>query len=108
VQLYSYPGDYVKQCPTVERVAETLMKFKQDVFAIPDMIRPCGPRRAHVRLGAPIDVAAALKSAGKPRHAAVALTTELENRIQGLLDALGPGRPMPATDRSTTVPQPIP
>jgi hypothetical protein len=100
IQLYSYPGDYVKECPTVERVAETLMKFEQDVFAIAEMIRPRGPRRASVRLGAPIDVGSALTSAAKPRRAAVALTTELEGRIQGLLDALGPGRPMPATDRS--------
>jgi hypothetical protein len=95
VQLYSYPGDYVKECPTVERVAETLMKFEQDVFEIPDMIRPCGPRRALVRLGAPIDAGAALKSAGKPRHAVPALTTELERSMQGLLDALGTGRPLP-------------
>jgi hypothetical protein len=96
VQLYSYPGDYVKECPTVERVAETLMKFEQDVFGISEMIRPRGPRRALVRLGAAIDVGAALKAAGKPRHAAVTLTTELEHRIQDLLDALGPGRPLPA------------
>jgi 1-acyl-sn-glycerol-3-phosphate acyltransferase len=96
VQLYSYPEDYVKECPTVERVAETLMKFEQDVFGVSGMIRPRGPRRASVRLGTPIDVAAALRSAGKPRHAAAALTTELERRIQELLDALGPGRPLPA------------
>jgi 1-acyl-sn-glycerol-3-phosphate acyltransferase len=95
VQLYSYPGDYVKGCPTVERVAETLMKFEQDVFGITDLIRPRGPRRALVRLGAPIDVAA-LGSSGKPRHAASALTAELERRIQGLLDAIGTGRPLPA------------
>jgi 1-acyl-sn-glycerol-3-phosphate acyltransferase len=95
VQLYSYPGDYVRECPTVERVAETLMKFQQDVFDIPEMIRPVGPRRARVRLGTPIDVGAALKSSGKPRLAAMVLTTELERRIQDLLDALGPGRQLP-------------
>ena len=88
VQLFSYPGDYVKECPTVERVAETLMKFEQDVFAITDMIRPRGPRRAIVRLGTPIDVADSLKSAAKPRHAIAALTTELERRMQEGLDAL--------------------
>jgi 1-acyl-sn-glycerol-3-phosphate acyltransferase len=95
VQLYSYPGNYVKEAPTVERIAETLMKYEQDVYAIPEMIRPRGPRRALVRLGAPIDVAAALKEAGKPRHAVSALTATLEHRIQELLDALGPGRPLP-------------
>ena len=43
VQLYSYPGDYVKSCPTVERLAETLMKFEQDVFGITEIIRPRAP-----------------------------------------------------------------
>ena len=38
VQLYSYPGDYVKECPTLERVAETLMKFEEDIFASSDMV----------------------------------------------------------------------
>lgn len=104
VQLYSYPGDYVRQCPTFERAAETLMKFEQDVFALTDMVRPLAPRRALVRLGDPIDVSAALTSAGKARHAAVALTVDLERRIQDLLDAIGPGRPLaprvPATPPS--------
>jgi len=95
VQLYSYPGDYVKECPTLERVAETLMKFEEDIFASSDMVSPRGPRRARVRLGPAIDVGAALKAAAKPRHAAAALTDELERQMQSLLDALGPGQPMP-------------
>jgi 1-acyl-sn-glycerol-3-phosphate acyltransferase len=98
VQLYSYPGDYVKQCPTVERVAETLMKFEEDIFAHTDMVRPHGPRRALVRLGSPIDVAAALKAAGKPRQATATLTEELQRRMQALLDALGPGLALTSED----------
>jgi 1-acyl-sn-glycerol-3-phosphate acyltransferase len=95
VQLYSYPGDYVKECPTFERVAETLMKFEQDVFGVPGMIRPLGPRRARVKIGAAIDAGAVLKSTGKPRQAALVLTDELERRIQELLDAIGKGRSVP-------------
>ena len=95
VQLYSYPGDYVKECPTLERVAETLMKFEEDIFASSGMVHPHGPRRALVPLGPAIDVGASLKAAAKPRHAAAALTDELERQMQALLDALGPGRPMP-------------
>jgi len=91
VQLFSYPGDYVRQCPTVERVAEILMKFEQDVLG-PKLAHPRGPRRALMRLGEPIDVGKSLKAGGKPR--ALALTTEMEARIQGLLDAIGPGRPL--------------
>ena len=32
VQLYSYPGNYVAQKATVERMAETLDKFEEDVL----------------------------------------------------------------------------
>ena len=109
VQLYSYPGDYVKECPTLERVAETLMKFEEDIFASSDMVSPRGPRRARVRLGPAIDVGAALKAAARPRHAAAALTDELERQMQALLDALGPGRPMPIRGPAERMrPQPAP
>ena len=30
LQLFSYPGDYVRAEPTLERIAETLLKFEQD------------------------------------------------------------------------------
>ena len=93
VQLYSYPGDYVRQCPTVERVAEILTKFEQDVLG-PAMALPRGPRRAIMRLGPPINVGERLKVGGKPRAIAGSLTNDLESRIQGLLDAIGPGRPL--------------
>ncbi|HWE38107.1 MAG TPA: 1-acyl-sn-glycerol-3-phosphate acyltransferase [Isosphaeraceae bacterium] len=94
VQLYSYPGDYVAECPTAERVSETLLKFRQDVFNTTEMAAPRTPRRAIVRFGAPIDVAPSLAGPSRPRAAASALTAELEHGIQSLLDALGPGRPL--------------
>jgi hypothetical protein len=97
VQLYSYPGDYVKECPTIERAAETLLKFEEDVFQHSDLVRPHGTRRALVRVGPAIDVAAAVEAAVKPRLAAGTLTNTLEHAIQTLLDALGPGEPLPGT-----------
>lgn len=93
IQCYSYPGDYVRQNPTVERVAETLRKFGQDVLG-EEGRPPPGPRRGVIRLGEPIDVRARLAGGGKPRLAVGALTTELESRIQTLLDSIGPGRPL--------------
>ena len=49
-----------------------------------------------MRLGPPIDVGAHLAAVGgKLRKVGQSLTAELEGRIQGLLDAIGPGRPMP-------------
>jgi hypothetical protein len=91
MQLFSYPGDYLLHEPTVERVAETVQKFEEDLLGY-DAARPAGPRKVVVRLGEPIDVGAFLASAGK-RGASSVLTQEMERRIQGLLDATGPGRP---------------
>jgi hypothetical protein len=92
IQLFSYPGDYIRECPTVERVAEIMMKLEEDCLNV-DMPTPRGPRRAILQLGPPIDVRAHIERAGgRLRNVGPALTTELEARIQGLLDAIGPGR----------------
>ncbi|WP_435007765.1 lysophospholipid acyltransferase family protein [Tundrisphaera lichenicola] len=91
LQLFSYPGDYVRQEPTLERIAETLLKFEQDTLGA-EVARPRGPRRAIVRFGEPIDVARRLAELGKPRVAVGAITEELQSRMQRLLDAIGPGR----------------
>lgn len=54
-------------------------------------------RRAIVRFGEPIDVAKRLADLGKPRLANPLITSELEVKIQSLLDAIGPGRLLPET-----------
>jgi len=93
IQSFSYPGAYVRQCPTQERAAEILTKFEQDVLGV-DPALPRAPRRALLRLGAPLDVADYLRDGAKPRVVVPALTATLESRIQGLLDAIGPGKPI--------------
>ena len=81
VQLFSYPGDYVAQRPTIERIAETLDKFEEDVLRA-DFPGIRGTRRAVVRFGEPIPVP---KERQAPR--AVEQWTDLiESRVQGLLD----------------------
>ena len=97
MQLSSYPGDYARTAPTVERFAEILMKFEEDVLGV-EYGTPRGPRRAVLRIGQPIDVGEHLRAAGKPRLAVPALTAELERRIQALLDEIGPGRPLLASE----------
>jgi hypothetical protein len=93
IQLFSYPGDYLRENPTVERASEVLMKFDEDALGS-EVAAPHGPRRAIVTIGEPINVAARLKSGGKLKTAVATVTTELEGRIQTLLDAIEPGRPL--------------
>ncbi len=55
VQAFSYPGDYVDERPSVERLAETLDKFEEDVLgAATATVR--APRRAVVVFGEAVEV----------------------------------------------------
>ena len=95
IQLFSYPGDYVRENPTLERLAEIMTKFEQDALGVTNPA-PRGPRRAVVKMGEPIDVRSYLGPGGRrSRAAAETLTETLELQIQGLMDTLGPGRPLP-------------
>ncbi|HEX5269914.1 MAG TPA: lysophospholipid acyltransferase family protein, partial [Gemmataceae bacterium] len=82
LQLYSYPGDYLSEKPTTERMAETVEKFEEDIYGA---ARPKGRRRARVRLGEPIDLREA--SADRARGAAHDVTARLEAAIAGLMKA---------------------
>jgi hypothetical protein len=83
VQLFSYPGDYVAERPTIERMAETLDKFEEDVLGVYSAtIR--GRRKAIVSFAEPIEVDASRKQ----KHAIAELTHALENGVQQQLDQL--------------------
>ena len=80
VQLFSYPGNYVGERPSLERMAETLDKFEEDVLDAPTAtIR--GTRKATVVFGEPIRVVGE-----RSKDAAANLTRLLEQRVQALLD----------------------
>jgi hypothetical protein len=83
IQLFSYPGDYVAAKPTIERMAETLDKFEEDVLRIPTAtIR--GARKVTVAIGEPIPV----KLASDKKQSINTLTTKLETAVQELLDSI--------------------
>lgn len=83
VQLFSYPGDYVAANPTIERLAETIDKFEEDVLDAP-LPSVKGDRHVHIKLGDPVEVP---KVRGGD-DAVNQLTRELEGRVQGLLDTI--------------------
>jgi hypothetical protein len=103
VQLFSYPGDYLRESATVERAADTLKKFEQDVLGVEEP-PPAAKRRAIVRMGQPIDVRERMAGHARPRLAVGALTNELETAIQALLDGIGPGRPLPGLASPAPIP----
>ncbi len=81
VQMFSYPGDYVAERPTIERMAETIDKFEEDFLGRPTAgIR--ASRRAIVSFGAPISV-----ESTRGRSSTLALTNSLETAVQDMLDA---------------------
>lgn len=83
IQLFSYPGDYVAERPTIERIAETLDKFEEDVLKA-DYPGIRGTRRAVVRFGEPIPVPKEREAKGSVE----AWTDLVESRVQGLLDEI--------------------
>ena len=85
-QMFSYPGDYVAENPSIERMAETLDKFEEDILSNKTAtIR--GRRRAVVSFGEPIDVTAIPKS----KTATADLAQQLEQNVQSLLDRVAAG-----------------
>lgn len=89
VQLYSYPGDYAEATATVERLAEIIDKFEEDVLglAYPSIK---GERRVTLKFGEPIDVGPYVAQ----NDGAHTLTRELESRVQGLLNELNGSKAM--------------
>lgn len=83
VQLYSYPGDYVAEEPTIERMAETLDKLEEDVLnRFSATVR--GTRRATVLFGEPI----AVERSTNRKTAIPQLTETIEQQVQRLIDRL--------------------
>src|SRR5205807_923053 len=80
LQLYSYPGDYIATRPTVERMAETVEKFEEDLIGV---ATSKGKRRAAVKLGPPLDVKR--HTGSRARAAAGDLTARLETSIKELM-----------------------
>lgn len=80
VQAFSYPGDYVSERPTVERIAETLDKFEEDLLGVKTAtIR--GARRAVVTFGEPIVV----QPGNRPDITTQQLTQLLQDHVASIL-----------------------
>ena len=83
MQLYSYPGDYLLDNPSIERLAETLDKFEEDVL---DREIPAvrGRRRVEISFGAPMPVSPDIVG----RSGVATLTEATRAEVQKLIDEL--------------------
>jgi hypothetical protein len=85
-QLYSYPGQYLKETPSVHRVAETIFKLEEDLLGQGCYV---GPRQAEVHFDEPLDVQQFLqKKSLDVRSGVKPLTQFLSQRVQVLLNTL--------------------
>jgi len=85
VQLFSYPGDYLHEDAPIERLAETLDKFEEDVLGRSTAtIRT--DRKAIVQFGEPIPITPPDSTTQKQN--AQQLTQTLENAVQNMLNEI--------------------
>jgi 1-acyl-sn-glycerol-3-phosphate acyltransferase len=90
-QLYSYPGQYLSESPTVHRIAETILKLEEDVLEHGTYPSPI---KAFIRFGEPVDVAKFLAA----RHLDIktgvtAATAYLSDQIQKMLQQMSVSYP---------------
>jgi hypothetical protein len=86
-QLYSYPGDYVVENPTIERIAETLDKLEEDTMGA-TYPTVHGEREVLVRFDEPIE----LPQGKENRMTAAELTDQMEKRVQTMLNEINQKR----------------
>ncbi len=82
MQLFSYRGDYLAHDPTMERLAETIDKFEEDILGL-DYPTVRGRRRVAIRFGDPIVV-----QASGARQSVAALTQTMQDAVQQLIEQL--------------------
>ena len=97
LQLYSYPGNYVSDDPSIERMAETIEKYEEDLEGVG---KPKGRRKAKVLFGEPIDLKP--HASGRPRVVTAAITDSLEQQIESLMKAADPSPQTPQVARATS------
>ena len=86
-QLYSYPGNYLIENPSIERVAETLDKLEEDALDAP-YPTVHAEREVLVRFDEPITL-----MPGKDKRISPAeLTDQIESRVQSMLHEMNSQR----------------
>lgn len=83
MQLFSYRGDYLANEPSVERIAETLDKFEEDILER-EYPTVRGPRRVSVRFGEPLEI----DGGQRGRDRVPEETRRIQQAVQLLIDQI--------------------
>ncbi|MBK8222885.1 MAG: 1-acyl-sn-glycerol-3-phosphate acyltransferase [Candidatus Obscuribacter sp.] len=87
-RMVSWQPQYVELNPSQERLAETVLKLERDVYNI-KRPRQLAKRRAHVKIGSPIDLSPYMDEYERAPHEARHLIADkLRAHLQGLIDAM--------------------
>jgi len=101
MQLFSYPGDYLPADPTVERLAETIDKFEEDVFQ-KELPTVHGRRRVEVCFGPPLPVPAGPQGRG----GVAGLSNKMQSLVQELVTQLNDAIDTNRSAKDATLPNP--
>lgn len=88
-QLYSYPGTYLEDSDSIERIAETVDKLEEDVLGA-TYPTVHGARRVTVQFDVPIW----LDKNSSKATSATELTTRMQSKVQSMLDSLNTPTPL--------------
>lgn len=88
MQCFSYPGDYLSEEPSIERLAETVDKFEEDVLGV-DVPTVRGRRSVEIAFGEPLPVIRSSNGRGQT----VEMTDQMHQAVQQLLDEMLPSGP---------------
>ena len=85
LRILGYQGGYMASKPTLDRVAETVARLREDVHSL--TFHPAGKRRCIVQLGNPIDLRERLEPfRSKARQTIADLTQDCEAAVQSGID----------------------
>ena len=80
-QMFSYPGNYLAESPSIERLAETIDKLEEDVLQLPTATIK-GTRKVDIYFDEPISISSDKASQPSPAE----LTRTIEQHVQNQLD----------------------
>ena len=94
-RLLTYPGTYLEENPSLDRMSETVEKILEDLRSAP--VLPFAPRRAMVIFGEPIDLAEERRKESG-RGLVASLTQRFEEQVQSGIDALNAENDCPGAE----------